>query len=234
MSWPYMPHQCSSCRYFVAFDPPAHDDRGYELPGACAHPRIGMELFVARGDPRAPSRRLRPVHARPERWPDRRRPAVAAHARPGVGILVGGDEARLHARSPALMASADVEANREAVSQHRRRSREASCSARGIGALARGGLPGPSRLPGLRVLRRGRGAVLPLVRDRVVRRSADACAPAAIGRFLPAPRAARAAGATAGTDPRNRPRRAGTAREPTCGARRVPGVRECAAGARAV
>ena len=50
MSWPYMPHQCSSCRYFVAFDPPAHDDWGYELPGACAHPRIGMELFVARGD----------------------------------------------------------------------------------------------------------------------------------------------------------------------------------------
>lgn len=50
MSWPYMPHQCSTCRYFVAFDPPAHDDRGYELPGACAHPRIGMELFVARGD----------------------------------------------------------------------------------------------------------------------------------------------------------------------------------------
>jgi hypothetical protein len=43
-----MPHQCPCCRYFVAFDPVAHDDSGYELPGACAHPLIGMELFVAR------------------------------------------------------------------------------------------------------------------------------------------------------------------------------------------
>jgi hypothetical protein len=50
MSWPYLPHQCPRCRYFAALDPPAHDDRGYELPGVCAHPLIGMELFVARGD----------------------------------------------------------------------------------------------------------------------------------------------------------------------------------------
>jgi hypothetical protein len=50
MSWPYLPHQCPRCRYFAPFGPRAHDDRGYELPGACAHPLIGMELFVARGD----------------------------------------------------------------------------------------------------------------------------------------------------------------------------------------
>jgi hypothetical protein len=30
--------------------PTAHDDSGYELPGACTHPLIGMELFVARDD----------------------------------------------------------------------------------------------------------------------------------------------------------------------------------------
>jgi hypothetical protein len=48
MSWPYLPHQCPRCRYFIAFDPPRRDDNGFELPGACAHPRIGMELFVTR------------------------------------------------------------------------------------------------------------------------------------------------------------------------------------------
>jgi hypothetical protein len=48
MSWPYLPRPCPGCRYFVAIDPPRRDDRGYELRGACAHPRIGMELFVAR------------------------------------------------------------------------------------------------------------------------------------------------------------------------------------------
>jgi hypothetical protein len=48
MSWPYLRHQCPRCRYFVAIDPPRHDDSGYELPGVCAHPRIGMELFIPR------------------------------------------------------------------------------------------------------------------------------------------------------------------------------------------
>jgi len=48
MSWPYLPHQCPDCRYFVAIDPPRCDDSGYELPGLCAHPRVGMELFVTR------------------------------------------------------------------------------------------------------------------------------------------------------------------------------------------
>jgi hypothetical protein len=48
MSWPYLPHQCPRCRYFVAFDPLRRDDNGFELPGACAHPMIGMELFVTR------------------------------------------------------------------------------------------------------------------------------------------------------------------------------------------
>jgi hypothetical protein len=52
MSWPFTAHQCPVCKYFQAIDPPAHDDVGYELPGLCAHPRIGMELFV----PRDPAR----------------------------------------------------------------------------------------------------------------------------------------------------------------------------------
>ena len=56
MSWPFTPHQCPHCRYFAGFERPGRDDRGHELPGACAHPRIGMELFVARGELR---RRLR-------------------------------------------------------------------------------------------------------------------------------------------------------------------------------
>jgi hypothetical protein len=45
MSWPYLPDQCPRCRYFVVMDPPGHDDGGYELPGACAHPLIGADLF---------------------------------------------------------------------------------------------------------------------------------------------------------------------------------------------
>jgi hypothetical protein len=32
----------------VPIDPSRRDDSGYELRGACAHPRIGMELFVTR------------------------------------------------------------------------------------------------------------------------------------------------------------------------------------------
>jgi hypothetical protein len=48
MSWPYLPHQCPRCRYFVALDPPRSDESGYELRGGCAHPLIGMELFVTR------------------------------------------------------------------------------------------------------------------------------------------------------------------------------------------
>lgn len=48
MPWPYLPRQCPRCRYFVPIDPSRRDDSGYELRGACAHPRIGMELFVTR------------------------------------------------------------------------------------------------------------------------------------------------------------------------------------------
>ncbi len=51
MPWPYMPSQCPTCRYFLAFTPPAEDDAGYKLPGACQHPSIGMELFVPRDRP---------------------------------------------------------------------------------------------------------------------------------------------------------------------------------------
>jgi hypothetical protein len=50
MSWPFTSHQCPHCTYFEALDPPAHDDAGYEMPGLCAHPLIGMELYVS-GDP---------------------------------------------------------------------------------------------------------------------------------------------------------------------------------------
>jgi hypothetical protein len=46
MSWPFTPHQCPGCAYFEALYPPAQDDAGYELPGLCAHPLVGMELFV--------------------------------------------------------------------------------------------------------------------------------------------------------------------------------------------
>lgn len=51
MPWPYMPSQCSTCRYFQAFEPAAEDDGGYQLPGFCGHPQIGMELFVPRDRP---------------------------------------------------------------------------------------------------------------------------------------------------------------------------------------
>ena len=44
-SWPYMPHQCPECHYFQPASPPFVDDSGYEIPGFCRHPRIGMELF---------------------------------------------------------------------------------------------------------------------------------------------------------------------------------------------
>jgi hypothetical protein len=46
MSWPWSPHQCPHCRYLAAFDPPRTDDAGFEMPGFCLHPRIGMELFL--------------------------------------------------------------------------------------------------------------------------------------------------------------------------------------------
>jgi hypothetical protein len=45
MSWPYSPQECPRCRYLHALDPPARDDTGFEIPGFCLHPRIGMELF---------------------------------------------------------------------------------------------------------------------------------------------------------------------------------------------
>jgi hypothetical protein len=48
MSWPYTPSEWPRCRYFDAFDPAARDDAGYEIVGACLHPRIAMELFRLR------------------------------------------------------------------------------------------------------------------------------------------------------------------------------------------
>ena len=150
-----------------------------------------------------------------------------------LGILVGGDEARLHARSPALMASADVEVRCEAVSQHRRRFPRPSRSARRLGSFARGGISRCRGLPRMRILRRGRRSVLPLVRDRVVRRSGHACATAAVSRLLRSPRAARAADPTACAHPFDRPRRARPARRRASRARRMSGVRERAPGARA-
>ncbi len=48
MSWPYLPHQCPGCRYFVELEDGYSDDSGYEIPGICAHPRIATELFVTR------------------------------------------------------------------------------------------------------------------------------------------------------------------------------------------
>ena len=56
-SWPYLPAQCPHCLYFRPEEPPFTDDSGYEIPGFCSHPRIGMELFrpqkldVSRADP---------------------------------------------------------------------------------------------------------------------------------------------------------------------------------------
>jgi len=42
-----MPHQCPECFYFQALAARHIDDSGYEIPGFCGHPRIGMELFRA-------------------------------------------------------------------------------------------------------------------------------------------------------------------------------------------
>ena len=56
-SWPYLPAQCPHCLYFHPEESPFTDDSGYEIPGFCSHPRIGMELFrpqkldVSRADP---------------------------------------------------------------------------------------------------------------------------------------------------------------------------------------
>jgi hypothetical protein len=47
VAWPYMASQCPTCRYFRPFELDARDDAGYQLPGACLHPSIGMELFVS-------------------------------------------------------------------------------------------------------------------------------------------------------------------------------------------
>jgi hypothetical protein len=52
MSWPFTPHQCRRCVYFEALEPPLRDDAGYALPGLCAHPQIGMELYVSRSEAR--------------------------------------------------------------------------------------------------------------------------------------------------------------------------------------
>jgi hypothetical protein len=52
MSWPFTPHQCPRCAYFEALEPPLRDDAGYALPGLCAHPQIGMELYVSRSEGR--------------------------------------------------------------------------------------------------------------------------------------------------------------------------------------
>jgi hypothetical protein len=51
MPWPFMSSQCPDCHYFAPFEPPAEDDAGYQLPGVCRHPSIGMELFVPRDRP---------------------------------------------------------------------------------------------------------------------------------------------------------------------------------------
>jgi hypothetical protein len=48
VSWPYSPQECPRCRFFERLDPPALDDAGYEIVGACLNPRIGMDLFVLR------------------------------------------------------------------------------------------------------------------------------------------------------------------------------------------
>jgi len=48
VSWPYLPHQCPGCWYFAKLDDRRADDSGLEIPGICAHPLIGMELFVPR------------------------------------------------------------------------------------------------------------------------------------------------------------------------------------------
>jgi hypothetical protein len=47
-SWPYLDGQCPDCFYFQVASPPFVDDSGYEIPGFCGHPRIGMELFRPR------------------------------------------------------------------------------------------------------------------------------------------------------------------------------------------
>lgn len=51
-AWPFIDWQCPNCRYFYAYEAGRMDDKGYELPGFCRHPRIAMELFTsaARGD----------------------------------------------------------------------------------------------------------------------------------------------------------------------------------------
>jgi hypothetical protein len=46
MSWPYSPRECPRCRYLARLDPPAIDDVGYEIVGACLNPKIGMDLFI--------------------------------------------------------------------------------------------------------------------------------------------------------------------------------------------
>jgi hypothetical protein len=46
MSWPFSAAECPRCHYLESLDPPAFDDVGYEIPGVCLHPRIGMDLFV--------------------------------------------------------------------------------------------------------------------------------------------------------------------------------------------
>lgn len=46
-AWPFFDGQCPTCRYFYAYDTGRTDDKGYELPGFCRHPRIAMELFAS-------------------------------------------------------------------------------------------------------------------------------------------------------------------------------------------
>jgi len=70
--WPYVPGQCPRCLYFLGVSPPYVDDSGYEILGACRHPRIGMELF----------RRQKPQPSEPERCPLF---LAQQHSRPGSG-----------------------------------------------------------------------------------------------------------------------------------------------------
>ena len=55
--WPYLPGHCPHCAYLHELSPPARDEAGYEIPGICCHPRIGMELF-------RPQRRAAPASER--------------------------------------------------------------------------------------------------------------------------------------------------------------------------
>ncbi len=47
MSWPFIPHECPSCRYCDPLEEPFVEDTEfrYEIVAVCLHPRIATELF---------------------------------------------------------------------------------------------------------------------------------------------------------------------------------------------